>query len=154
MGNDTRIPEDEFDALIQSLQDKSFQDAKDAFGEIGFQRWRNPKFNGPMPDADCHHLLTGKCGDTIQLFLKFKDGHVKDASYMTNGCASSQLSGSFTSELAIGRTAEELFALTPKDIVNEIGKLPEDDQHCADLAIEVLHECANKYLVSTTEKSG
>lgn len=153
MGNGKRMPEDEFEALVQSLQEKSFQDVKDAFGEVGFERWINPKYNGPLPDADCHNMLTGKCGDTIQLFLKFKEGKVDDASYMTNGCASSMLSGSFTAEMAIGCTPERLFSLTPQDVVNKIGKIPDDDRHCADLAIEVLHECANKFLIATTENS-
>lgn len=142
-----RISESDFDELVQSLQDKSFSDAKSAFGEIGFERWRNPKFNGPIVDADSHASLTGKCGDTIQLFLKFNDDIVQHASYVTDGCGSSTLSGSFTAELAVGCSPEELFKLTAEDVLQKIGRLPEDDQHCATLAVETLHECVNKYLI-------
>ena len=143
----------DFDMLVNELQDKSFTDAKDAYGEIGFERWRNPAFNGPIADADCQVALTGKCGDTIQLFIKFEDGHVKQASYTTDGCASSQLAGSFTAELAHGRSVEDLFSLKAEDVLKKIGRLPEDDQHCTDLAIEVLHECANTYLKESTKKA-
>lgn len=142
-----RMLESDFDELVQSLQDKSFADAKTAFGEKGFERWRNPKYNGPIEDADSDASLTGKCGDTIQLFLKFNENIVEQASYVTDGCGSSTLSGSFTAELAIGRSPENLFALTAEDVLEKIGKLPEDDQHCATLAVETLHECVNKYLI-------
>lgn len=147
-----KMSEADFDAFVNELQDKSFNDAKNAYGDVGFERWRNPKFNGPIADADCQVALTGKCGDTIQLFIKFDDGLVKQASYTTNGCASSQLAASFTAELAQGRSVEELFSLKPEDVLNKIGKLPDDDQHCTELAIQVLHECANKYLVESTKK--
>ncbi len=153
MSNKKRLSDDDFEALVQSFQEESFADALKAYGEIGFERWRNPKFNGKMEDADTEMALTGKCGDTITIYLKFDGQKVKDASYTTTGCASSQLAGSFTAELAIGRSAEELFALTPTDVLNKIGKLPDDDQHCTELAIEVLHECANKYLIANTSRS-
>ena len=64
-----------------------------------FQRWRNPKFNGRMPDPDGMGRVTGECGDTMEIYLKFKDNRVADASYFTDGCASSMVSGSFASEL-------------------------------------------------------
>lgn len=153
MSGRKRLSEDDFDALVNSIQEESFKDAKEAYGEIGFERWRNPRFNGPIDGADCDLALTGKCGDTIHLFLKFEDQRVAQASYTTNGCASSQLAGSFTAELAHGKTAEELFSLTPDDVLKKIGKLPDDDQHCTELATQVLHECANKYLVDNTGKA-
>ena len=140
MKDKKRLSEDDFDALVESFREESFKDAKDAYGEVGFERWRNPKFNGPLKDADSEQALTGKCGDTIKIFLNFNEQKVEKASYITSGCASSQLAGSFTAELAIGRTAEELFALTPTDVLNKIGKLPDDDSHCTELAIEVLQE--------------
>ncbi len=153
MSSGKRLSDEAFDALVNSIQEESFADARNAYGDRGFERWRNPKFNGPLENADCQVALTGKCGDTIQMFLKFDGDKVGQASYITSGCASSQLAGSFTAELAHGLTAEQLFSLTPSDVMKKIGKLPEDDQHCADLAIQVLHECANMYLVEKTGKN-
>ncbi|MGL1930900.1 MAG: iron-sulfur cluster assembly scaffold protein [Desulfotalea sp.] len=153
MSSKKRLSDSDFEALVSSLQDQSFEEAKNAYGDIGFERWRNPKLSGPLEDADCQLALTGKCGDTIQLFLKFNDMKVEKASYTTTGCASSQLAGSFTAELSLGRTAEEIFSLTPADVLNKIGKLPDDDQHCTDLAIQVLHECTNNYLIKQTAKT-
>lgn len=147
MNKRKKLSDNDFEALVESFQEESFKDAKEAYGEVGFERWRNPKFNGPLDDADSELALKGKCGDTIKIFLQFNNQKVEKASYITSGCASSQLAGSFTAELAIGHTAEELFSLTPADVFNKIGKLPDDDLHCTELAIEVLHECANNYLI-------
>ncbi|PID77577.1 MAG: iron-sulfur cluster assembly scaffold protein [Deltaproteobacteria bacterium] len=153
MSGAKRLSDEEFDALVNSIQEQSFMEAKEAYGEKGFARWRNPKFSGVMDDADCSISLTGKCGDTIQMFLKFDGDQVARASYTTTGCASSQLAGSFTAELAIGRSVEQLFSITPDEVVREIGKLPANDQHCAELSVQVLHECANKYMLEITDKS-
>lgn len=152
MSNKKRLSDNDFEALVASFQEESFKDAREAYGDIGFERWRNPKYNGPLKDASCQAALKGKCGDTIQIFLIFKNKTVESASYITNGCASSQLAGSFTAELAMGHTAEELFSLTPADVLSKIGKLPDDDQHCTELAIQVLHECVNSYCIKNAGK--
>jgi len=55
----------DFDVVVEELQEKIFDEAKDALGEEGFQRWRNPLYNGKLEDADAHARITGKCGDTI-----------------------------------------------------------------------------------------
>lgn len=150
MSNKKRLSDSDFEELVNSFQEESFKEAREAFGDIGFQRWRNPKYNGPLDDATCQAALKGKCGDTIHIFLKFNNQTVEKASYTTSGCASSQLAGSFTAELSLGHTAEELFSITPTDVLNKIGKLPDDDQHCTELAIQVLHECVNNYLIENT----
>ena len=153
MSNQKKTSEADFDLLINELKEKSFNAVKEAYGENGFERWKKPAFGGPIINADCEVALTGKCGDTIKLYINFDDGVVTKASYTTDGCASSQLAGSFTAELAHGRSVEELFSLRAEDVLNAIGQLPEGDQHCSDLAIEVLHECANKYLMESTKKA-
>ena len=42
----------EFDAIVDRIQDEVFAEAKDALGEKGFERWRNPRFCGKIADAD------------------------------------------------------------------------------------------------------
>ncbi len=38
MSNKKRLSDDEFDALVDSFQQESFKDAKNAYGEKGFER--------------------------------------------------------------------------------------------------------------------
>jgi nitrogen fixation NifU-like protein len=139
------LTDDAFEALVQQLQQQSFTDAFNAYGEKGFERWRNPRFNKPIDGADCSSMVSGSCGDSIGLSLKFRDNRVEQASYRTDGCASSQLCGSFTAELAIGRTPKELLALEANDVLAAIGCFPREDRHCASLAIQALHQALKEY---------
>ena len=147
------MTDDAFDMLVKELQSHAFADARAAYGEIGFERWRNPRFNGPLDDADAAGGLKGGCGDTIHIFLKFKDNRVEKASYTTDGCASSALCGSFTAELAHGRSPEELLELEPADVLNKIGTFPEGEKHCATLAVKALQDAVNNYMISVVSNS-
>jgi nitrogen fixation NifU-like protein len=149
------MTDEAFEAIVRQLQDQAFADARRAYGEKGFERWRNPRFNGPLEgsDADASGGVKGGCGDTINIYLKFNGGRVEAASYTTDGCGSSALCGSFTAELAHGRNVEELLELTPEDVLNTIGTFPEQETHCATLAISALQEAVNNYMISVVAQN-
>jgi nitrogen fixation NifU-like protein len=145
--------EDPFDAIVNKLQEQIFDEAKDAYGEAGFDRWRNPKYNDRMMDCDTSARVTGSCGDTMEIFLKFAGGKVQSASYFTDGCASSSICGSFTVEMAIGKDPDELAEITGEIVLKKIGRFPDAEKHCAFLAAETLQEALRSYMVRlTTEK--
>ncbi len=136
----------DLDSFVNDLQEKIFDEAKEAYGEKGFRRWRNPRFVGRMDRPDACARITGKCGDTMEIFLKFENNRVKRASYFTDGCASSAISGSFAAELAVGRDPDELAEINANTVLTEIGRLPKEDRHCAALAADTLQEALNDYM--------
>ena len=117
------------------------------FGDIGFERWRKTRYNGRMADADSFARVTGNCGDTMEIYLKFKDGVVEKASYFTDGCGSSALCGSFTAEMANGRNPDELCAITGEDVLRMIGTFPKEEEHCATLAVHTLQAALDRYML-------
>jgi nitrogen fixation NifU-like protein len=137
----------EFDAFIDKIQDEVFAEAKDALGEKGFERWRNPKFCGIIEGADSHAILTGDCGDTMEMFIKVRGERVAEVSYVTDGCSSSSIAGSFAAELATGKAYTEVLDLRGADVLDCIGRFPESEEHCAHLAIRTLQEAVNKLLI-------
>lgn len=137
---------DKLDAFLDNLQEQIFDEAREAYGERGFNRWRNPRFHREMEAPDGHGRLTGTCGDTIEIYLKFKNDRVTEASYTTNGCASSAISASFAAELAMGKDPDELAQISGEDVLKAIGQLPEEDRHCAALAANSLQEALNGYM--------
>ncbi len=139
---------DNFDDFVNNLQEQIFDEARDAYGEKGFERWHNPRFNGKMEFPDGHSRITGECGDTMEIFLKFENDHVKQASYFTDGCASSSICGSFAAELAIGKDPDELTDISGVTVLEKIGRLPASDRHCADLAAATLQEALSDYMTS------
>lgn len=140
----------QFNELVDKLQQESFQDAKHAYGEKGFQRWRNPQFYGIMEDADAKGGLTGSCGDSIILYLQFDGNRVTKASYTTDGCGSSSICGSFAAELAVGKNPDEIFDLTGEILLQEIGAFPTEEEHCAYLAVKSLQDAVNNYMIKKT----
>jgi len=52
------------DDFVNNLQEQIFNEAKEAYGEKGFGRWRNPRYQGRMANADAHARVTGQCGDS------------------------------------------------------------------------------------------
>lgn len=144
------MTEKEFEDYVDGLQAKVFEEARQAYGEKGFDRWRNPKYHGRLEDPDGQARVTGGCGDTIEMTLRIEEGRVVDGAFMTTGCASSGLCGSFAVELAIGRGVESVFDLEGQDVLDSIGTFPEDDSHCAFLAVETLQEAVNTYMVKKT----
>ncbi|MCP4021401.1 MAG: iron-sulfur cluster assembly scaffold protein [Desulfobacteraceae bacterium] len=134
------------DDYLDKLQDDIFEDARQALGDRGFDRWRNPKFNGKMADADGQACLTGECGDTMEIFLKFKNDRVCRASYFTDGCASSNVAGSFACELSMGRDPDQVADISQNAVLNAIGRLPESDMHCASLASRTVQEALSEYM--------
>lgn len=141
---------DKFDAFVENLQEQIFNETREAFGEAGFQRWRNPLYRGPLDTPDSHARVKGSCGDSMEIFLKFDDDRVSDAAYLTDGCGSSTVCGSFAAEMAIGKNPDELMEITGDAILEKLGRFPEEDRHCAFLAAETLQEALNQYLLSHT----
>ena len=137
----------EFDALVDKIQNEVFDEAKNALGAKGFDRWRNPKYRGAMEAADSHACMKGSCGDTMEMYVRVKNDRLDQVSYVTDGCSSSSIAGSFTAELAMGKTFEEVLDMTGADVLQVIGTFPEAEEHCAHLAVTTLKEAVNSFLV-------
>ncbi len=144
--------DEKLNALVADLQQKIYAEAKEAYGEAGYERWRNPRYNGRMNDATVQARRTGGCGDTIEMYLKFDADRVVKASYTTDGCGSSSLCGSYTAQLALGKTPDELYELTGDQVLHTIGKFPKEEVHCATLAVETLQEAVNSYMIQKTRQ--
>ncbi len=71
---------------------------------------------------------------------------MSDASFQTDGCGPSQICGSFAAELVLGKNTDEIKEITNETILNVIGGLPGEDQHCALLAANTLQEAIAHFL--------
>jgi len=138
---------DKLDDFVKNLQNQIFDETRATYGEVVFQRWLNPLYMGVMNDADGYGRVTGSCGDTIEIFLRFEKGKVKEALFQTDGCGSSTVCGSFAAELALSQTPDELIEITGERILEVLGGLPKEDRHCAFLAAETLQEALNDYMI-------
>ena len=137
---------DDFDDFVNKLQNQIYDETREEYGEIVFERWKNPKYCGAMENADGYGRVKGTCGDTMEIFLRFENEMVKDASFITDGCGTSGVCGSFAAELAHGKNPEEITDITGEYILSFVGDLPEKDRHCAFLASATLQEALDDYM--------
>ncbi len=90
--------------------------------------------------------LTGKCGDTMELCLRFKDNKVVESSYWTDGCMYSLNSIFMAAELSKGKGPDEIIEIDSSHIEEALGGLPDTHKHCAMLAAETLHAAVEDYI--------
>lgn len=120
---------------------------RDCLPESTVERGRKSPYHGKLADADGHACLTGRCGETIEIYLKFDGERVRDASFVTDGCGSITACGSCVVEMAIGKTHDEILDVTPDAIMGKLGGFPEEEAHCANLAAETLQAALHSHLV-------
>jgi len=137
---------DEFDDFASNLQEQIFEETKDTYGIAAFERWRNPLYMGALNAPDGYARVTGPCNDTMEIFLRFRQEKVTEASFQTDGCGSSAVCGSFAAEMAHGKTPDELLDVTGEAILKKLGGLPKEEEHCAFLAGETLQEALSNYM--------
>lgn len=133
--------------FVRELGDLPRRETGSTLGDMTRNRRVHPPYMGELAGPDGYARLTGKCGDTMEMFLSFAGETVKEASFKTDGCGSSKLCGSFAVEMCLGKTPDEILDITGEAVLEKSGGLPQEEQHCADLAAETLQEALHDYMV-------
>jgi Mrp family chromosome partitioning ATPase len=89
----------------------------------------------------------------MEIWLGVRDGRIHAATFATEGCASSQACGSVATCLAEGKSVTEARALGHKEILDALGGLPRESEHCALLAADALKAACEDHLERVTERS-
>jgi nitrogen fixation NifU-like protein len=137
---------DSLDDFIKELQHQIDEETREAYGQVAFERWLRPQYMRVMDHPDGYGHVAGSCGDRMEIFLKFEEDKVKDATFQTDGCGSSLVCGSFAAELALGKNPDALAEISGETILEVLGGLPEEDRHCAFLAADTLQEALDDYM--------
>jgi nitrogen fixation NifU-like protein len=141
----------EFKDPFKELEQSVMEDMKRVYSEKTIDHFLNPRNLGEMPTPDGFARVTGPCGDTMEIYLKVKDGKVTNASFWTDGCGPSIASGSMITELAKRTDISETQRIGQNDVLTALGGLPEESQHCALLAANTLKEAIKNYLAFKKE---
>jgi nitrogen fixation NifU-like protein len=139
---------EEFDNSFKELEQSIMEDMKKVYSEKTIDHFLNPRNLGRITAPDGLGRITGPHGNTMEIYLKVKDGKVINASFWTDGCGCCIASGSMVTELAKGKSVLEAQKITQQDILDALGGLPEDNLHNALLAANTLKEAIKDYLAS------
>lgn len=132
---------DDFEKFAEQLQEMILEQARKTYSEIVIDHWQNPRNFRSTEQPDGYGKVKGMCGDTMEMFIKMKNGKISACSFLTDGCATTIACGSMATELAINKTFTEILAIVSGEtILKKLGGLPEDSTHCAFLAAETLRQ--------------
>jgi len=137
----------EWEKALEEIQRELWAD----YSETVIDHARNPRNVGSIPDADGFGRVTGPCGDTMEIWLKVKDGVIGDARFWTDGCGTTIAAASMITEMAKDKQVAKASRISQKNVLDALGGLPEESEHCALLASDTLREAVKDYLAYRNE---
>lgn len=118
------------------------------YGKKVLELFRNPKNLGRMEDADAEALAGSlACGDMIAIYLKIDKASEKiiDAKFESYGCAANIAAASILTEMIKGKSLQDAWKISWKDVSDELGGLPSVKYHCGVLAVGALRRAIRAY---------
>jgi len=129
-----------FDKQMEIIQSMILEAVRARYSEKVIDEANNPNNVGRMNEPDGCGIITGPCGDTMEFYLKVKEGTIDDISFMTDGCGPTIACGSVTTSRVKGKVVDDARTFTDRDLIDALDGLPEENLHCAKLAIDALRE--------------
>jgi nitrogen fixation NifU-like protein len=106
----------------------------------------NPRNVGEIKDADgIGEVGNPVCGDMMTFYIRVKGNKIEDVKFKTFGCAAAIAVSSMISEMALGKTLEEVMNLTNADVAKALDGLPPNKMHCSNLGADALHKAVENY---------
>lgn len=120
----------------------------EAVSDRFLRRIESPEGVGVLPEPDGRSEAVGSCGDAVGVHIAVEDDRITEVRVQPNGCLFTLACASAAASLTKGRSLTEALELTPEEIAEELGGLPEDHLHCARLAVNAVAEAAADYYQS------
>jgi nitrogen fixation protein NifU and related proteins len=118
------------------------------YSKTVLKHFKNPHNLGKIMKPDgVGEVGNMACGDVMRLYIKVKDDKIEDIKFETYGCAAAIATSSAVTDMAKGKTLEEVLKLDYDQVVKDLGGLPPIKVHCSLLAIDALDEAIYEYLV-------
>jgi nitrogen fixation NifU-like protein len=112
------------------------------------EHFRNPSNVGQVEKPDGKGTFGDPtCGDYIEVTIRVdpEEDRLLDVKFLIKGCAGAISTSSVMTELAIGKTINEALLLTDDDIIQALGGLPKEKQHCSLLGLQALQQAIGDY---------
>ena len=126
------------------MEQKKFdfwQDHSLHYLEMAFRTDRREVIKQP----DGYGKRTGDCGDIVEMYLTVRNGCIRSVSFETNGCLNTNACANTVSHLAEGKTIDQAWEIMSDNVIEFLETLPEENYHCAELAVEAFYRALNNY---------
>jgi nitrogen fixation NifU-like protein len=132
----------------QKFEELIKQEMRKIYSEAVVEHSMDPRNLGNLEDADGFARVTGPCGDTMSIWLKVNGDTIINASFTTDGCGTTIASGSMVTEMVKGKSISEARKTTQRDVLDALGGLPQESEHCALLAANTLKAAIRNYIAT------
>ena len=114
------------------------------------KHFKNPHNMGAIKNPDgVGKVGNPLCGDVMWLYIKVKekDGKkiIDDIKFQTFGCVAAIATSSKITDLAKGKSLDEVLEVSREDVAKSLGGLPVPKIHCSLLATDALAEAIYDY---------
>ena len=127
-----------WDRLVAELQREIEEQERALYSTTVLDQARDPRNLGRMEAPHAQAVITGWCGDTMEIYLRLNGSHIEEAAFMTDGCGPSVACGNMLTTMVHGKTLGEAGRIGPEDLIRALDGLPEQSAHCASLAVDTL----------------
>lgn len=141
------VKDEDFDSKVEAIQQMIQEAVRARYSKKVIEEANNPKNVGRMGDPHGCGVIHGPCGDTMEFYLKVKDGKIDRILFMTDGCGPTIACGSMVTSMVSGKELDKAAAITQMDLIDALDGLPDEHRHCAKLAVDTLREA-----IGSTEK--
>ena len=138
----------DFKKFVDTLQERIMEEDIKEHNEKIVNLFYNPINWGKPADEDItisEERRDGPKGYFLGLYLKIENEKIIKANFVTDGCGVMVATGSQTTILIENKSINYAENLKPDDIDEALMGLPEEEKHCALLAIKTLKNLITKY---------
>jgi nitrogen fixation NifU-like protein len=116
------------------------------YSDIVMEHFSNPRNIGEIEDADgVGEVGNPVCGDMMSFYIKVEDDKISDIKYKTFGCVAAIAVSSIVSEMAMGKTLDEVKTITKQSVAKSLDGLPKEKMHCSNLGADALAKAIEDY---------
>jgi nitrogen fixation NifU-like protein len=110
------------------------------YGDVIRERWRRPRFRGPLADADAvAEDVNPLCGDRVRVMLRLDGERIRTARFLGDSCAICTASADVLAEMAEGRPRAAALAVAAADLLEALGTdVRPTRMRCVTLPLSVL----------------
>ncbi len=103
--------------------------------------FQNPRNVGTLDAATATISVENPvCGDILELSARMEAGRIAEARFRTRGCVTAMACSSLLTELLRGKTPAEVRGITPEQLSEALGGLPQATFHAAQLARDAVRK--------------
>ncbi len=81
----------------------------------------------------------GDCGDIVEFYIICTENILQSVSFITQGCLNTTACCNAVAKFSEGKTIDEAWQILPEQVISYLKTLPDDHDHCAQLAVGALY---------------